>query len=900
MRRDQIDFPTEHQALRDDVSLLGAMIGELLQEQCGDTLFQRVETARSAAIARRLGEDDGSEILAQCRMEDAEEAGAFTRAFAAWFRMVNLAEQVHRIRRRREYMAAGEGVQPDSLADVFESLANEGRDWESVRRMLESLCVEPVFTAHPTEATRRSILEKEQRMARYLVQRLDPGLSANASRRLIDRVRMEQTIAWQTAEQSRNRPSVADEAEHAHYYLANVLYRVAPVLHENLAEAATRAWGVAPGPGELPSLLRFGSWVGGDMDGNPNVSGDTVMETLTEQRRQVIDNYLREIRRLNRLLSQTEGRVGFSSEVLERIRRYRSQLPGVAEMIPARHAEMPYRVLLCLIEARLRATRDSGEMAYPAASDFAADLQLIVDSLKTHRGQRAGLFPLERLLRRVDIFGFHLAALDLRIDSGDLHEAVAELVDDAQWPDREPAERTRVLGERLADDAIPDGEKSGASHPVYKLLAAAARAHETFGARSITTLIISMSRNADDILAAWFVARAAGVGRDHLDIVPLFETVDDLAAAEGVMDGLLKLGIWRELLEARDNRQTVMLGYSDSNKDGGMVASRWSLQDAQRRLLALFESQGIRITFFHGRGGTVGRGGGKTPSAVLAAPAGSVGGRLRITEQGEVIHRKYGLRTIAVRNLEQATGAVIKAGFVDSDPDSEAGPWRKAAARLAKLSRTAYRDLVYGDEDFSDYFRLATPIDVIERLRIGSRPSSRAKQAGISGLRAIPWVFAWGQSRQGLPGWFGLGSGLQGLIDEIGIESVEEMVREWLFFSNLLSDAEMAMAKADIGIGRHYAALAGDLGERYFPTIEQEFARTRELICRIKQQDELLDKDPTLKRSILLRNPYVDPMSFTQVDLLQRWRAGNQQDEKLELALIESVHGIAQGLQNTG
>ncbi len=900
MKRQEIDFPSEHQPLRDDVSLLGGMIGELLREQCGDALFERVETARSAAIARRVGEDDGSQLMSQSRIEDAVEASSFVRAFAAWFRMVNLAEQVHRIRRRREYMAAGEGVQPDSLSDVFEKLANEGQDWETVRERLAELLVEPVFTAHPTEATRRSILEKEQRMARYLVERLDPGLSENASNRLVDRVRMEQTIAWQTAEQSRSRPTVADEAEHAHYYLANVLYRVAPVLHENLAEAATRAWGVDLWPGDLPSVLRFGSWVGGDMDGNPNVTGETVMETLTEQRRQVIGNYLKEVRHLNRLLSQTDGRVEVSDAVRDRVAEYRRLLPQQAEAIPDRHSEMPYRVLLYLVEARLQATIGDAEGAYHHVDEFADDLTRITDSLKAHRGRRAGLFPVGRLLRRVDIFGFHLAALDLRIDSGDLHEAVAELIDDADWPDRDPEERTRYLTDAVGRDNIPDGRANGATHPVYKLLSAAAQAHETFGERAITTLIISMSRNADDILAAWFMARAAGVERHRLDIVPLFETVDDLVAAEGVMKGLLELDVWCELLAARENRQTVMLGYSDSNKDGGMVASRWSLQDAQRKLLSLFEQHGMKVTFFHGRGGTVGRGGGKTPRAVLAAPAGSVGGRLRMTEQGEVIHRKYGLRTIAVRNLEQTAGAVIKAGFVDSDPDTEEGPWRRAMARLAELSRAAYRDLVYGDEAFGEYFRLATPIDVIERLRIGSRPASRAKKTGISGLRAIPWVFAWGQSRQGLPGWYGLGSGLEQLIDELGFEPVAEMAHKWLFFSNLLADAEMAMAKADIGIGRRYAELAGDLGERYFPTIEEEFARTREMICRVKGQDGLLDQDPTLKRSILLRNPYVDPMSFTQVELLKRWRAGGSKDEALEQALIDSVHGIAQGLQNTG
>ncbi len=902
MKRQEIDFPAEHQALRDDVSLLGGMIGELLVEQCGQALFERVEAARLAAIARRAGEDDGAALGELCRVDDAVEAAAFVRAFTAWFRMVNLAEQVHRIRRRREYMADGEGVQPDSLADVFAALASEGHSWPALRETLDELLVEPVFTAHPTEATRRSILEKEQRMARYLVERLDPGLPISVARRLIDRVRMEQTIAWQTAEQPHERPSVADEAEHAHYYLANVLYRVAPVLHENLAEAASRAWGVDLWPGDLPSVLRFASWVGGDMDGNPAVSGQTVVETLSEQRRQVIGNYRQEVQRLNRLLSQTGGRVAVSAALTERIADYRRRLPQIAEDIPARHADMPYRVLLYLIEARLAESLSDGENGYRQVAEFAADLNCIADSLKANRGQRAGLYPLGRLHRRVDIFGFHLAALDLRVDSGDLHAAVAELLDDADWPERKPAERLQYLRDALQRSAIPelDSHLSNPrpSHPVIGLLAAAARAHEQFGERSISTLIISMSRSADDILAAWFMARAAGVDADGLDIVPLFETVDDLKAAEHVMAGLLDFAPWRALLAARGNRQTIMLGYSDSSKDGGMAASRWALHDAQHKLLGLFRQHDIKLSFFHGRGGTVGRGGSKTPRAVLAAPAGSVAGRLRMTEQGEVIHRKYGLRPIAVRNLEQSVGAVIRAGI--SEEKVEQPSWQRAMGRLADLSRDAYRELVYAGKDFDGYFRLATPIDVIERMRIGSRPASRSGAVGITGLRAIPWVFAWGQSRQNLPGWFGLGSGLERLVDEIGLQSAERMERDWLFFSNLLDDAEMAMAKADIGIGQLYASLAGGLGERFFPIIEAEFARTRSMICQIKGQNELLDGDPTLKRSILLRNPYVDPMSFSQVDLLRRWRADDRRDEALAEALIESVHGISQGLQNTG
>jgi len=899
MKRDQIDFPPQHEPLREDVGLLGSLVGDLLREQCGERLFVRVETARAAAIDRRAGPGagDGDELEALCRFDDCDEATNFVRGFTAWFRMVNLAEQVHRIRRRRQYQAEGAGNQPDSLADVFIALREAGNGWEDIESLLEDLLIEPVFTAHPTEATRRSILEKEQRMVRYLVQRLDPGLPPAEAKRLIDRVQMEQTVSWQTAEQSQTRPSVADEAEHAHFYLADVLYRIAPVFHENLAEAARTAFGTDVSPGHLPTVLRFGSWVGGDMDGNPNVGPDTVLDTLAEQRRQVIGNYRREVTALNRLLSQTDGRVGISQPLRQRIDDYAGRLPKAAAAVPARHTDMPYRVFLYLVDARLQATLNDQPEAYEASQALCADLELIINSLQANRGQRAGLFPVQRLHRRVDIFGFHLAALDLRIDSGDLHAAVAEQLNDAEWPDLPADRRTARLLEILQDENTLQNK---GSHPVFKLLEAAATAHQRFGTGAIGTLIVSMSRNADDVLAAWLMARAAGIEDGRLDLVPLFETVADLEAAERVMSGLLELPMWQDLLAQRDNRQMIMLGYSDSNKDGGMVASRWSLQDAQRKLVSLFAEHDVKVTFFHGRGGTVGRGGGKTHRAVLAAPSGSVAGRLRMTEQGEVIHRKYSLRAIAIRNLEQTAGAVIKASLDRELASRDHEQWHQWMVRLSGLARTAYRDLVYAEQDFGEYFRAATPIDVIERMRIGSRPASRQKKTGIAGLRAIPWVFAWGQSRHALPGWYGLGSGLEQLIGEIGEDAMMDMAGNWLFLANLLEDAEMAMAKADMAIARRYAGLAGDLGDKYYPRILAEYQRTEQLICRLKGQDKLLDRDPTLKRSILLRNPYVDPMSFTQVDLLAKWRSGDRSDTAIEHALVACVHGIAQGLQNTG
>jgi len=897
MKREEIDFPAEHEALRQDVGALGGMVGELLREQCGSSLFERVEQARATAIERRAGEASGADLHAACRFDAPDQALDFVRGFAAWFRMVNLAEQVHRIRRQRAW-AGSEQPQPESLEAVLTGLREAGMEFEAFAPLLDELLIEPVLTAHPTEATRRSILEKEQRMAGYLVERFDPGQSPRELARLLDRVRMELTIAWQTAEQAQVRPTVADEAEHAHYYLANVLYRIAPIVHERLAEAVGAVWDVELPPGRLPTMLRFGSWVGGDMDGNPNVGADTVLATLAEQRRQVIGNYLGEVERLKRLLSQTLGRIEIDTALVERLAGYRARMAAAWRDFPSRYADMPYRELLHFIAARLRATLADHESGYSDSEALLADLDLIADSLRLHRGERAGLFPLARLRRRVEIFGFHLAALDLRVDSGDLHEAVAELLGDADWPGYDADRRTRLLLGRL--ERAPGADEASAGHPVFELLAAAAEARTRFGRGAVQTLIVSMSRNADDVLAAWFVARAAGIDDGGFDFVPLFETVDDLVAGEAVMRGLLETPAWRALLEKRARRQMVMLGYSDSNKDGGLVASRWSLHDAQSRLVGLFDEHGVKLILFHGRGGSVGRGGGKTHRAILASPPGSVAGRLRLTEQGEVIHRKYALRPIALRNMEQATGAVLRATARSDAQPSVPDEWVRAMQRLAELSRAHYRALVYESDSFVDYFQHATPIDVIQRMRMGSRPASRRPDAGIEGLRAIPWVFAWAQSRHALPGWFGLGHGLERVADEFGEATLERMSAGWPFVRTVLDDAEMAMAKADLDIAERYAGLAGESGEKFFPEIRAEFERTRDWVCRLKHQDSLLDGDQTLKRSILLRNPYVDPMSFVQVDLLGRWRESGRKDEALEEVLIATVHGIAQGLQNTG
>lgn len=499
-------------------------------------------------------------------------------------------------------------------------------------------------------------------------------------------------------------------------------------------------------------------------------------------------------------------------------------------------------------------------------------------------------------------FGFHLAALDLRQDSAVHDAALAALLGDPDWSGRAVEARVARLHALLDGEAVTAPDAPDAA-PTLAAFAAVVEARRRFGPEAIGLYIISMSRSAADALAVLALARQAGCadadGAVPLDVAPLFETVDDLQAAPGVMRALFDDPVYRRHLARRGGRQVVMLGYSDSAKDGGLLASRWALQRAQVELLEVARDAGVQLAFFHGRGGSVSRGGGKTERAIIAAPRGSVDGVLRVTEQGEVIHRKYGIRALALRNLEQTTGAVLRASLRPRRPEPREDAWRALATGLAQASRTHYRALVHEDPRFPDYFRAATPIDVIERLHLGSRPSRR-RDGGIANLRAIPWVFAWSQNRSGLTGWYGVGTALVQGIDRHGREAMAAMARDWPFFATVVDDVEMLLAKSDIAIFERYSRLAGDAHAAFFPRIADEFARTRDAILAIKGRDTLLAGDYRLRLSIRLRNPYVDPISLLQVDLLRRWREGGRTDEALLRALVSTVNGIAAGIQNTG
>jgi phosphoenolpyruvate carboxylase len=894
------EFAPHDAPLREDVRRLGALVGQMLAEQVSPAFLDEVERIRMAAIERRQENAPLNALASLLTGVDTGHAESLARAFAAYFQAVNIAERIHRIRRRRDYQREGGAPQPESLLDALTRLKEQGVEAGELIEWLERLQVEPVFTAHPTEAVRRSLLEKEQSIVRALVDNFDPTRTPQERKEDDDRIFMALNAGWQTAEASPISPSVQDEHHHVGFYLANPIYRIVPALYESLFDALQAVYGVAV---PLPRLLSFATWVGGDMDGNPNVGAATIATSLSTQRAHVLEHYMEDIAGLARLLSQTEDRVDVDSTLAQRLFDYRVRFPEAAAKVRPRHADMPYRSLLTVIGARLEATHeDDHPEAYTSATELLDDLHLIAASLVDHRGLHAGAYAVQRLIWRVRTFGFHLARLDVRQDSRMHDDALALLLGDGDWAGRDAASRAQILRPYAGGEHSPVANGEPVVVALHDVFATLGDARGRYGAEAIGLYIISMARSAADVLAVLALARYGGLvheGRVPLDIAPLFETVDDLANAPDTLRALLDDPVYRGHLASRGGRQWVMLGYSDSGKDGGTLASRWGLQRAQVELLEVASAAGIQLSFFHGRGGSASRGGARIAPALMSSPRGSVAGVLRITEQGEVIHRKYGIRALALRNLEQTVGAVLRASLRPRTQEPREDLWRERMSRLATRSRQHYRDFV-DRENFVDYFRAATPIDVIERMTLGSRPSRRRSMRGVQDLRAIPWVFAWTQSRSILPGWYGLGTALEFAAAEFGVEDMIEMASEWPFFANMLDDVSMVLAKCDLGIAEAFSCLAGPLHEPFFALIRDEFARTHDWLLRLRRIDNLLQNEPRLAVSIDLRNPYIDPMSLLQVDLLKRWREGAGSDDALLSALVACVNGVSQGLQNTG
>jgi len=898
-------FEDKDQALRNDVRTLGKMVGELIREQGGEELFDLVESARLRSIRRREDNEKPGEELAKL-VEDLspELALQVIRSFSTYFQMVNTAEKVHRIRRRRAYLQEVGHYQPGGFEDTLVKLKASGVGAQDFQALFKSLRIEPVFTAHPTEPTRRTMLRKEQNIVRFLVDLLNPTMTAQETHIALENIRLLITTGWQTDEHPSEQMTVADELEHVLFFVTDVLYRAMPHFYEDIETAVTRIYGDDGADMDIPVIARFASWVGGDMDGNPNVNAKTIRATLARQRSLILDLYFNECGSIAAKLSQTTDNIGVDDAVIAKIGEYRAVFQQAYHAVPSRHRDMPYRVLLRLVQQRLQSTYDDDIFPYEKVAQFRSDIQLLADSLANNKGEHAGLFSVRRLLRRIDTFGFHLVTLDVRQDAAVHRRVIGDCLGEDDWLEWSVADRTKRIIEALENKEGAPDILSTQARKTLGVFHAIASCRRKYGGRAIGPFIISMTQGADDVFSVMLLAHWGELhnkrGDVPLDIAPLFETIDDLQNGPAILNSVLNTSLYSKHLAGRNNRQTVMIGYSDSNKDGGLASARWALQSVQATLVDAVKSNDVELTLFHGRGGTISRGGSKTHVAVLGAPAGTVNGRLRVTEQGEIINEKYGLRGIALRTLEQVTGSVALATAMPRHRGNDMPEWHEMMDIIAGESRRAYRELVYDTPGFYEYFRQATPIDLIERMRIGSRPSSRRSQSGIGDLRAIPWVFSWTQARCMLPGWYGIGSGLAKAARHFDDKAFRDMFMEWYFMRALTADVEMVLAKADLGIASLYSELAGDAHMEFFPLIEKEYKLTQDLILEYSEHESLLEGDSTLQRAIMLRNPYVDPMSLMQIDLLARWRASNREDQELFDALLASVNGIAQGLQNTG
>jgi phosphoenolpyruvate carboxylase len=909
MNRENITFPARHTPLRDDIHALGQLMGEVLREQGGEDLLSTVDQDRLMAIRWRGGVAGASEALAvRVRGRPPRMARELVRAFSSYFQLVNVAEKVHRIRRRREYFQQdGDRPQPGGVEDALSELKASGLSLEDVLALLAQLSIEPVLLAHPMESTRRTTLRRQQRLAGLMLERSDAALAPHECRTLLDRIRTEVSIDWQSEEHPRERLTVSDEREHAIFYLAEILYLIVPAFYQEIAAALGKLYGASPETLELPVIVRFGTWVGGDMEASSDVHAKSIRETLARAQQVVLNSYHADCQQLAQLLSQSERRIGVSTAVVRRVEEYRTLVPGAPGIAPARHDRMPYRVLLGQIAERLHATHDGRPSGYQQSAQFRADIELIAQSLLANRGVHAGYFAVRRLLWRIDTFGFHLATLDLRASAAVHHQVLAQGLDDPAWCGRNALERHARLVEILERDIGPTGSFDALAKRTLAVFDAISQSRHRYGADSIGLYIVAGAAAADDVLAPLVLARWAEAynkssGEVALDVAPEFDGVAALERCGAIVRELLEDGVYKRHLEARGRLQTVLIGYSGSGQESGLVASRFAAYRAQRHLTEALRQAHEEHVLFYSRGGSVPRGGGRIDALLRAAPAESVSGVLRFTEQGESINQSYGLRPNAMRTLERALSTLALATLAVKRGVAlrEGAALAECVGLVAGHSAQAWRSLVHENPQFNDFFRAVTPIDVIERMQIGTSPPPKADPRGIEAVRPAAWVFAWAQTRHMIPGWYGAGAGLEFAKAERGLELLRRCYQGWPFFRTLIDDIEAMLARADPAIGAHYERLVGPDLRQFGALIRQEYDRTVSLVLEIKESGALLDTDQTLQRAIALRNPYVDPMNFMQVDLLERWRASGRQNRELFEALQASVSGIARGLQTSG
>jgi phosphoenolpyruvate carboxylase len=921
----------EPKRLPRDIRMLGDALGDVLKLQGGEALLDHVESLRGLAKARRVKE--GHEDVEEDRvgpsdnpdreMEAMAEGMSYKqilpvlKAFTTYFQLVNIAESKEIVRVNRVRALESEGApRKESIREAIQTLKErDGVSTAEMRALVARFDMRLVFTAHPTEARRRSIQECLHRISAMLT-RLDGEMPEGEKVGVLKDLRAEIEILWQTDEVRGFRLSVTDEARNVLHYFNHTLCRVSTRLYKDLEEALAEFY-----PGEefnIHEFLSYGSWVGGDRDGNANVKLDHTRQILGFHRYLILSQYITDIGDLRYRLSESRTYTDAPESLLESLAVDAAHMPQVAARILPKAAEEPYRQKTYYMTERLRRSLENEPGGYLSAGELQRDLRLLKDSLLEGKSVLAAERIVGPLITKVKLFGFHLAKLDFRDHKQRFVDAVDSLFEQAALPapsmmpesDRIASLETEILNPRpLYGVTTHLGGVAAEVLDLFRFVKEEIDKGAHFG-----SFIMSMCSGVGDVLTMLLLAKEVGLydvgGRSEMDLVPLFETIGDLEHAPGILDTLLSNPVYAGHLKARGKLQEVMVGYSDSTKDGGYLTANLSLYTAQKRLAEVAARHGVELKLFHGRGGAIGRGGGPANRAILGQPQGTVGGRIKITEQGEVIASRYFDQDIAYRNLEQMVNAVLLAS--SPSPKFTEGPrleeWESIVAQMSLAAREKYRGLVYGDPDFLTFFYEATPMNELSQLNIGSRPPRRSASAKIEELRAIPWVFSWMQSRVVLPGWFGLGTGLKSYIGASpeNLAVVKEMYERWEFFATTIDNAQMSLAKADMAIAGHYATLVADAEsrDRVFGVLNDEFELTRSQILAVTGQQALLEHTPVLQRSIRLRNPYVDPLSYLQVELLRRLRSQESEDPDIRSEILSgtllAVNGIAAGLKNTG
>ena len=905
--------------LREDIRLLGRILGDTIREQRGAAVFDTVERIRQSSIRFRRDEDGAAreDLEHTLNSLSRSEAIAIIRSFGFFAHLANIAEDQHHIRRNRAHAFAPSAPREGTMAHALAQVRATGVPPDRLRQFFTEAMVVPVLTAHPTEVRRKSMIDREMEVADLLGERdlrdlTEAELATNeaALRRAI-------LTLWQTNLLRRTRLQVTDEVNNGLAYYDYTFLHGLPQFYADL-EAELAAAGVGSAP--LPSFLRMGSWIGGDRDGNPFVTAAVLRDALKLQSSKALRHYLAELRLLGAELSLDSRLVEVSPSLNELAARSTDRSPY------RRHE--PYRRAITGIYARLSATArvldhsDSlqapvGHAApYENADELLADLAIVANSLIANGSTLLANGRLKNLRRAVDVFGLHLAAIDLRQNSVVHERVVGELLEVVQpgtnYLSLNEDQRIALLLGELSTArplASPYASYSNETEGELAIVRAAAEAHRRYGPDAVPHYVISMATDVSDVLEVGVLLKEAGLlhpreGKLDLDIIPLFETIEDLRNSSKVMDALLSTPDYMRFLESRDRIHEVMLGYSDSNKDGGFLTSGWELYKAEIGLVDVFRRHDVGIRLFHGRGGSVGRGGGPSYQAILAQPPGAVQGAIRITEQGEIIASKYSNADLGRRNLETLAAATLEATLLHPDAAAPRPEYLDLMERLSGDAYRAYRNLVYETDGFVRFFREATVVSEIANLNIGSRPASRKASEKIEDLRAIPWVFSWAQMRLMLPGWYGFGSAIQAWLEaepETGMDTLRAMYREWPFFQMLLSNMDMVLAKSDIAIASRYAELVSDIAlrERIFARLRAEWQSSIEALLAIIGQNQLLETNPLLARSIRNRFPYMDPLNHMQIELLRRYRAGDG-DEDVVTGIHLTINGIAAGLRNSG